>query len=172
MYKGAIIDLVVDDVQLPNDLGKAKREIVLHNGAVAVLAVTPEKKLLIVKQYRKAIEAVSYEIPAGKLEKGEKGFELEAAARELEEETAYAGDLKHLYDFYTALGFCNEKISLYLAENIKKVSNPRPQDEDELIELLELSYQECLDYIAQGKIVDAKTIIAIQYYAQKFGGDL
>ncbi|KGR72121.1 NUDIX domain-containing protein [Streptococcus phocae subsp. salmonis] len=171
IFEGHIFKVAVDDVELPNGLGQAKRELVFHRGAVSILAVTPDRNIIIVKQYRKAIEAVSYEIPAGKLEIGEAGSELEAAARELEEETAYSGDLTLIHEFYTAIGFCNEKIKLYLADNLKKVENPRPQDDDEVIEVLTLSYQECMNLVATGQIVDAKTIIALQYYALHFGGD-
>lgn len=103
---------------------------------------------------------------------GENGSELEAAKRELEEETGYSGDLELIYEFYTAIGFCNEKIKLYLATQLKKVENPRPQDDDEVLEIYELSYQECLDLIETGEICDAKTIIAIQYFGQQYGGDL
>ncbi|KPJ22231.1 NUDIX domain-containing protein [Streptococcus phocae subsp. phocae] len=171
IFEGHIFKVAVDDVELPNGLGQAKRELVFHRGAVSILAVTPDRDIIIVKQYRKAIEAVSYEIPAGKLEIGEAGSELEAAARELEEETAYSGDLTLIHEFYTAIGFCNEKIKLYLADDLKKVENPRPQDDDEVIEVLTLSYQECMNLVATGQIVDAKTIIALQYYALHFGGD-
>ena len=101
-FKGHIFEVAVDEVLLPD--GKtADRELIFHKGAVAVLAVTPEGKIIIVKQYRKAIEAVSYEIPAGKLEVGEAGDEMAAAARELEEETQYKGDLELIYEFYTAI---------------------------------------------------------------------
>ncbi|MGT2808877.1 NUDIX hydrolase [Streptococcus iniae] len=170
IFHGKIFDVVVDDVELPNGLGQSKRELVLHKGAVAILAVTPENKLIIVKQYRKAIEAVSYEIPAGKLEVGEAGAEMEAAARELEEETQYSSDLSFIYEFYTAIGFCNEKIKLFLAKNLEKVSHPRPLDADETIEILELSYQECQAMVEKGQIVDAKTIMAIQFYGLTCGG--
>lgn len=171
IYQGAIFNVVVDDVQLPNDLGTAKRELVFHRGAVSVLAVTPESKILIVKQYRKAIESISYEIPAGKLEVGENGSEIEAAARELEEETAYQGDLEQIAEFYTAIGFCNEKIKLYLAKDVQKVANPRPQDDDEVLEVFELTYDECMELVNNGSIVDAKTIISLQYYALHLGGN-
>ena len=147
-----------------------RRELIFHKGAVAVLAVTPEGKIIIVKQYRKAIEAVSYEIPAGKLEVGEAGDEMAAAARELEEETQYKGDLELIYEFYTAIGFCNERIKLYVATNLKPVENPRPLDDDEFLELYELTYEECMELVASGAIQDAKTIIALQYYALHFGG--
>lgn len=137
---------------------------------MAVLAVTPEGKLVIVKQYRKAIEDVSYEIPAGKLEVGEAGDEKDAAARELEEETQYQGDLELIYEFYTAIGFCNEKIKLYVATNLKPVENPRPLDDDEFLEIFELTYDECMELVKSGEIKDAKTILALQYYALHFGG--
>lgn len=133
--------------------------------------MTDEGKIILVKQYRKAIESVSYEIPAGKLEEGEAGFEQEAASRELEEETGYQGQLTPLYTFYTAIGFSNEKITLYLADKLQKVDNPRPQDEDEVIELFELSYEECMELVKSGQICDAKTLIALQYYALNYGGD-
>ena len=128
------------------------------------------KKLILVKQYRKAIEAVSYEIPAGKLEVGENTDPVAAALRELEEETAYTGKLELLYDFYSAIGFCNERIKLYVATNLKPVENPRPLDDDEFLELYELTYEECMELVASGAIQDAKTIIALQYYALHFGG--
>ena len=170
IFDGHIFKVAVDDVELPNGLGQAKRELVFHRGAVSVLAVTPENKIILVKQYRKAIEKISYEIPAGKLEVGENGSELEAAARELEEETGYQADLEQIYEFYTAIGFCNEKIKLYLARNLQKVPNPRPQDHDEVLEIFELTYEECLELIKSGDIEDAKTIIALQFYALHFGG--
>ena len=165
IFKGKIFDVVVDDVELPNGLGQSKRELIFHKGAVCVLAITPEDKLILVKQYRKAIEKISYEIPAGKLEVGEAGSEEEAALRELEEETGYTSpELTLLYDFYSAIGFCNERLRLYLADNLIKVENPRPQDTDEVIELYEVTVEEALDLIASGDICDAKTIMAIQHY--------
>ncbi|MGT2925978.1 NUDIX domain-containing protein [Streptococcus cuniculipharyngis] len=164
VFQGRIFDVAVDQVSFPNG-GQSSRELIFHKGAVAILAVTPDQKIIMVKQYRKAIEKVSYEIPAGKLELGETGSEKEAALRELEEETAYTGQLDLLYEFYTAIGFCNEKIKLYLARDLTKVENPRPQDEDEFIEVLELSYEDCMTLVETGQIEDAKTIIALQYYA-------
>ena len=122
------------------------------------------KKLILVKQYRKAIEAVSYEIPAGKLEVGENADPVAAALRELEEETAYTGKLELLYDFYSAIGFCNEKLKLYRASDLTKVENPRPQDEDETLEVLEVSLDEAKELIQSGHICDAKTIMAVQYW--------
>ena len=82
----------------------------------------------------------------------------------MEEEVAYTGKLTLLYDFYSAIGFCNEQLKLYLASNLTKVKNPRPQDEDETLELLEVSLEEAKQLIQSGDICDAKTIMAIQYW--------
>lgn len=163
IFKGHIFDVVVDDVQLPD--GKiSQRELVFHRGAVCVLAVTPEGKMILVKQYRKSIERAIYEIPAGKLELGEEDTLEDAALRELEEETGYSSDeLTLLADFYSAIGFCNERIRLYLADHLVKVENPRPMDEDEVIELHEVTLEEALNLVATGEICDAKTIMAVQY---------
>jgi ADP-ribose pyrophosphatase len=164
IFKGHIFTVAVDDVELPNGLGQSKRELIFHKGAVCVLAITPEDKVILVKQYRKAIESISIEIPAGKLELGETGSEEAAALRELEEETGYTSPkLTLLHDFYSAIGFCNERLRLYMADNLVKVENPRPQDEDEVIELMEVTLAEALDLIASGEICDAKTIMAIQH---------
>ncbi len=164
IYKGPIFQLVQDQVELPEGKGRAQRDLIFHNGAVCVLAVTSTNKIVLVKQYRKAIEKVSYEIPAGKLEIGENADPEAAALRELEEETAYSGKLRLLYDFYSAIGFCNERLRLYVASDLEKVENPRAQDEDETLELLEVSMDEALSLIYSGDICDAKTIMAIQYW--------
>lgn len=164
IYKGPIFQLVQDQVELPSGKGTVQRDLIFHNGAVCVLAVTPENKIVLVKQYRKAIEKVSYEIPAGKLEVGENADPEAAALRELEEEAAYTGKLSLLYDFYSAIGFRNERLKLYLASDLTKVENPRPQDEDETLELLEVSLDQAKELIQSGDICDAKTIMAIQYW--------
>ena len=164
IYQGPIFKVVQDQVELPEGKGRAQRDLIFHNGAVAVIAITPEKKMILVKQYRKAIEATSYEIPAGKLEAGEHADPKVAALRELEEETGYTGQLELVYDFYTSIGFCNEKIKLYKASNLTKVENPRPQDEDETLELFEVSLEEAHQLLQSGDICDAKTIMALQYW--------
>ena len=165
IYQGPIFKVVQDQVELPEGKGQAQRDLIFHNGAVAVIALTPENKLILVKQYRKAIEATSYEIPAGKLEVGENADPHAAALRELEEETGYTGQLELVYDFYSAIGFCNEKIKLYKASQLTKVENPRPQDEDETLQLFEVSLEEANQLLQNGDICDAKTIMALQYRA-------
>ena len=163
IFSGHVIHVVKDKVSLPQGKGISSRELVLHHGGVCVLAVTPERKIVLVRQYRKPIEKVSIEIPAGKLEPGEVADRKAAAIRELEEETHYQGELTEIYGFHTAVGFSNEYLTLYLADKIKPIANPRPQDEDETLELLEVSLSEALAMVASGDITDAKTIIALQY---------
>jgi ADP-ribose pyrophosphatase len=161
IYQGKIIDLQVDEVKLPN--GKtSKRELIKHPGAVAVIALTPEGKIVMVEQYRKALERSIVEIPAGKLEPGEEP--IITAARELEEETGYGcEELEHLISFYTSPGFADELVHLYIAKNITRIEEARELDEDEFVELLEVTVEEALGLMKEKKIYDAKTAYAVQY---------
>ena len=159
IFKGKVISLKVDDVILPN--GKtSKREIVNHPGAVAVIAITGEGKLVVVEQYRKALERSIIEIPAGKLEPGE--LPEVTAARELEEETGYGcNELTYLQSFATSPGFADEIIHLFIARGLYKIENQAAMDEDEFVELMEITVEEGERMIAQQKIFDAKTAFAI-----------
>ncbi len=165
IYDGKIINLKVDDVALPN--GKtSKRELIEHPGAVAVIAKTADDKIIMVEQYRKALEKSIIEIPAGKLEQGEDP--KITAARELEEETSYrATDLQFVISYYTSPGFANEIIYIYEAKGIEKIENPLKGDDDEFVELIELSLEEAMQLIKEEKIHDAKTIHAIYYLMLK-----
>jgi ADP-ribose pyrophosphatase len=161
IYQGKIIDLQVDEVELPNGK-KSKRELIKHPGAVAVIALTPEGKIVMVEQYRKALEKSIVEIPAGKLEPGEEP--IITAARELEEETGYGcEELEHLISFYTSPGFADELVHLYIAKNITRIEEARELDEDEFVELLEVTVEEALVLMKEKKIYDAKTAYAVQY---------
>lgn len=163
IYDGKILKVVVDDVLLPNQQ-TSKREIVLHNGAVGILAITPDEKMIFVRQYRKALEKTLLEIPAGKIEKGEKE-PLAVAKRELEEETDFqAENWTFMYDLIVAPGYSSEKIYLYKATGLTRAANPLEQDEDECLELSYLTLEEAKEAIVQGEIQDAKTICAIQYW--------
>jgi ADP-ribose pyrophosphatase len=163
IYQGRVIQLQIDDVQLPN--GEAsKREIVKHPGAVAIIAITADQKLVLVRQFRKALEKTIYEIPAGKLEQGEEP--LVSAQRELQEETGYRAEKwERLIGFYTSPGFADEYIHLYLAT--KLVAGEVSLDEDEFVERVEWSIEECQAKIASGDICDAKTIYAIAWWNAK-----
>jgi len=160
IYEGRIINVRVDTVELPNKK-YSKREIVEHPGAVGIIPVTKDKKIILVKQFRKSVEEVLLEIPAGKIESQEDPYKC--ALRELEEETGFTADsVKKLSEFYTTPGFSNEVIHIYLAENLEVGSVNL--DEDENIEIVKLSVEEVLDKIQIGEIKDAKTIVGILTY--------
>ena len=161
IFTGKVISLQVEDVELPNG-NMSKREVIKHPGAVAVLALTDDQKIVMVEQYRKALEKTIVEIPAGKLEAGE---DPEVCAkRELEEETGYGcKEMEWLISFYTSPGFADEIIHLYIAKGLEKKENAASPDEDEFVNLLELTLEEAEQYIKDQKIYDAKTAYAIQY---------
>lgn len=162
IFEGAIISLQIDTVELPNG-GEATREIVKHPGAVAVVAILNDR-LLLVDQYRQAMGRAELEIPAGKLEKGEDP--LEAARRELQEETGYTcNKIKLLHSFYTSPGFANEIIHLYVAEEL--TAGEMSPDDDEFLEIIEATYTEVEQYIAEGRICDAKTLMAFYYWQSR-----
>jgi len=162
IFKGRIISLQVDEVMLPNG-STSKREIIKHPGAVAVIAITEEGKLVVVEQYRKALEKAIVEIPAGKLEKGEDP-DL-CARRELEEETGYGcKDMELISSFYTSPGFADEIVHVYLASGLYKIENAAGLDEDEFVNLMEITLEEAQGLIKDQKIFDAKTMYAVQYW--------
>lgn len=161
IFQGKIISLHVDDVELP-DGNFSKREVVTHPGAVAIIAITPEGKLLLVKQFRKPLERAILEIPAGKIEAKE-APEV-TALRELEEETGYSAKALHpVTSFYTSPGFANEIIYLYRAEGVYPLEEKVKGDEDEFLEVVELPLDEAQAYLDEQKIHDAKTAFAILY---------
>lgn len=139
----------------------SKRELIRHTGAVGIIPITKENKIVFVKQYRKPLEKVLVEIPAGKLEDGEDP-EM-TALRELEEETGYRTDsLKFVASFYTSPGFADELMHLYLTEDIEPVEDAAAGDEDEFVERVELTLDEAKQYVKDQRIHDAKQIT--QYY--------
>lgn len=156
IYEGRIISLQVDTVKLPNG-ETASREIVKHPGAVAVIPLIGDK-MIVVEQYRKPLEKSQVEIPAGKLDQGEEP--LKAALRELEEETGYrTANIRLVSSFYTSPGFADEIIHLYIAEDlVKGDANP---DEDEFLECEAITLEEAQQYMRDGRISDAKTIMAV-----------
>ncbi len=161
IYSGKVVSLHLQEVELPN--GKmAKREIIKHPGAVAIIAITDENKIVMVEQFRKALERIIVEIPAGKLEKGEEP--ADCARRELEEETGYeCRNLELLVSFYTSPGFADEIVHVYIAKGLVKKENAAALDEDEFVNLEELTLDEAIEYIKEQKIYDAKTVFAVQY---------
>jgi ADP-ribose pyrophosphatase len=165
IFSGKVISLQVDEVELPN--GKtSKREIIKHPGAVAVIPVNDEGKIVMVEQYRKALERTIVEIPAGKLEKGEQPEVC--AVRELEEETGYVcGKIEWLISFYTSPGFADELVHLYVATGLAKKEDAAQTDEDEFVNVVEVTVEEALNLVREQKIYDAKTAYAVQYLQLK-----
>ncbi len=163
IFEGKLISLQVDEVSLPN--GKTStREIVKHPGAVATLAITDEEKLVLVRQFRKPLEKVTLELPAGKLDPGESP-EM-CARRELAEETGYQAEhLQHVVSFYTSPGFADEIIHLYEATQLKD-GDAKP-DQDEFVEVVELTLEEAFAAIAAGDICDAKTVSAVYIWQNR-----
>ena len=162
VFDGIIIDLDIETIELPN--GKeAKREIIRHQGAVAIIAITDENKMVFIKQWRAPLGQVTLEVPAGKIEPGEDPNVT--AVRELNEETRFEADkLEFINTFYTSPGFADEKMYMYHAVNLKPVKDELPQDSDEFLELVELSLPEVEQAIAKGLICDSKTLIAVMYW--------
>lgn len=164
LFKGKIIEVYLDDVALPMG-GTAKRELVFHHGGVGIIPITKDNKIIMVKQFRKPLEKVVLEIPAGKIDPGEGQHPEKTALRELEEETGYrTEELTYINDMYLSPGFSNEKLYIYAATDLVKVENPRPQDDDEVLELYELTLEEAKQAIQEGSICDAKTIFAVNYW--------
>lgn len=161
IFKGKIVDLRVDEVELP-DGKRAKRELIKHPGAVCVIAITDNGKIILVEQYRKALERPLVEVPAGKLEPGEEpSF---CAERELEEETGYRpGSIEHIQSFYTSPGFADELVHVFLAKELQKVEGGLVADEDEFVDLLEVTLEEAEELAKSERIFDAKTLWALQY---------
>lgn len=157
IFDGNILKLRVDDILLP-DGSKATREVISHNGGVGIIALTDENKVPMVSQYRIAAKCMMLEIPAGKLEQGEEP--LECAKRELIEETGYsAEDFKCLGSYYATPGYCEEKLHIYLARDLKWVG--QNLDEGEFINVQNYSIDELYDMVMNNKIHDCKTAIAI-----------
>lgn len=158
IYRGIIVDLDVEDVILPNH-EECRIEIVRHPGASAIVPLLEDNRVVLIHQYRYITGGCIWEIPAGKLGKNEDP--LECARRELAEEVGYeAKDFRKLSSIWTAPGFSDERIHIYLATGLKPC--PRNPDFDEIIEVSERPLKEALDMIKREEIVDAKSIIGLQ----------
>ena len=158
LFDGTVLHVYKDDVQLP-DGGTAVRELIKHIGAVCVIPVTDDGRVVLERQYRYPISRVVIEIPAGKLDYAGED-RLSAAQRELSEETGFtAGRWTHLTDIVTTPGFCDEKIGLYLARDL--TSGESHPDEDEFLNVVKLPLDEAVDAVMRGEITDAKTVCAL-----------
>ncbi len=163
--KGAIIDLYKDKVQIPNG-NIAEWDFIGHKGAAAVVPIMENGKILMVKQYRNALDRFTLEIPAGGRDSVYEKT-IDCAFRELEEETGYQSKkLDFLISVATTVAFCDEIIDVYVATDLKP--SKQHLDEDEFIEVGEYSIDDLTDKIFAGEIQDAKTISAILAYKDKY----
>ncbi len=160
VYDGKILGLSLYDVTIQGK--KVKREIIEHRGAAAMLAITKDNKVLLVKQHRFPHGYV-LEIPAGTLDKGERP--KTCAIRELQEETGYkAKKMECFLTYYPSIGYNLEAIHCFLATELKKVSGLK-LDDDEILSVVRIDIKKLIKMIQAGKIKDSKTICAVLTYA-------
>ena len=158
IFKGHIVHLVRDDITLPNG-APAKREVCLHNGAVCVVPLTDAGEIIMERQFRYPFDEVIWEIPAGKLD-GKNEDVLEAAKRELREETGYAAEKYTFLGYlYPSPAILSEKIAMYLATGLQR--GVQELDEDEFLDVVKVPFAEVVEMIMRGEIPDAKTQTAV-----------
>lgn len=158
IFEGRLLHVKKDTVRLPNGT-IAYREWIRHPGAAAVLPITPDGRLIFVRQYRYPVQQVTLEVPAGKLD-GEGEDPLECARRELSEETGYRAErYTYLTKLATTVGFSNEFIYIYAAEGL--TPGRQHPDEDEFINVYTMTMDEAVEKIKSGEICDAKSVTAV-----------
>jgi len=158
VYKGRVVTLNLETVTLPNGIS-VELEVVRHPGAAAIVPLKDDHTVILIRQYRLAAGGYIYEIPAGKLHPGENP--AHCATRELEEEIGYrAGHLDKIATFFTAPGFTDEVMHLYVARDLAR--GTQALDSDEVLEIVEMPLEKAMAHIEDGTIRDAKTIIGLQ----------
>ena len=159
-YKGRVLDLRIDTVLFPSG-SKKVREVVEHRPAVALIAVDEDGKIILVSQYRHAVDEEILEIPAGIIEAGEKPEYT--AVREMQEETGLKpAKVEHIADFWTSPGYSTELIYLYYVSDF--TNSKLPEDDDEYIKVKRCTVDEVAGLIKTGKVRDGKTIMAYYWY--------
>ena len=158
IYQGQILDFEVDRVRLPSGV-EAEREVVRHKGAVVVLPLHENGLVELVRQYRYPPDEILLELPAGKLDPGEKPGEC--ALRELAEETGWrAGEIHELGSFFTTPGFSDEVLHAFVGTGLEPAPDVVP-DPDEAIEIVTLTVDEALEACRDGRIRDSKTLATL-----------
>ncbi|MBA2494935.1 MAG: NUDIX hydrolase [Acidobacteria bacterium] len=164
IYEGKIFDVNIAEIREGET--EYKREIVKHNGSVVIVPIFADKTVALVKQYRHAAGKYLLEIPAGTIEKNENPET--GARRELEEEIGVtAENIEKLTEFYVSPGFLTEKMHVFLATNLTKTK--QNLEEDELIEIEKITFEQAFEKIKNGEIEDAKTIVGLILAGVKFG---
>lgn len=165
MHKGKIVEFYTDYMQLPSKK-IVEWDFLHHKGAAAIIPIDTDGKVIMVRQYRNAVNRYTLEIPAGGLNEGEDN--RTCAIRELEEETGYkSNEVEHLMDLFTTFAFCDEQIGIYYATNL--IPSKQNLDEDEFINLERYSINELTKMILDGVIQDSKTIAGLLAYKTKMG---
>ena len=156
MHRGVIVDFYKDTMRMPNG-HEVDWDLISHKGAAAVVAVSNDGKLFMVRQYRNPLERVTLELPAGALNFREEPPE-DCARRELEEETGHvAGKMEHLVDIFTTVAFCDEKISIYVATDLKPTK--QHLDEGEFLTVMRVPFSQAVQMVLSGEIKDAKNVL-------------
>lgn len=165
MYKGTILDIYQDTMRFSNGKTEAWDFVAHRMGAAAVLPVLPDGRILMVRQYRNALERETLEIPAGARDSLTEDTRI-TAIRELEEETGYRSDkVSFLLSLRTTVAFCNESVDVYLAEDL--TPGEQHLDEAESIDVEAYTLEELCNMIYAGKMQDSKTVSAILAYSNK-----
>lgn len=160
MCRGRLLHAKRDTVRLPNG-HVSTREYIVHPGAAIVLPVFDNGDILLERQYRYPLRREFIEVPAGKLDPNESAEVC--AHRELIEETGYrAGEMKFLFEFYPAIGYCDEKMYFFLARELEHVGHER--DADEFLEILRVPFDEAMRMIRTGEICETKTVTALFWW--------
>jgi len=163
-YEGSVIDIYQDKVEANGHL--AYWDFIHHDGAAAVVPVMDDGRILMVRQYRNALDMETLEIPAGKLDAPDEP-KIECAYRELEEETGYRCEkLEYLISVNTTVAFCDEAIDIFVAKDL--IPSQQNLDEDEIINVEAWTIEALEEQIYAGKITDGKTIAALSAYARKY----
>lgn len=165
IFEGVILNLRSDEVRTPSG-HIAKREVAEHKSAVGMIALTNHNTVLLVRQYRYAVNEIMLEVCAGLIEPGEDPSE--AAEREMQEELGVkAKTLQRIGEFYASPGFCTEIFTLFLASDLEESS--LPQDEDENVSVIEVALSDIPVMIREGKIRDSKTFAALSWLMAREG---
>lgn len=169
VYRGPVFWVTTDDVQEPGGV-RARRDVIHHTGSVVVLAVDESRatpRVLLERQYRHAANDFLWELPAGRIDPGEKA--PHAAKRELLEETGYtATNWRRILNFYASPGFVAETMSVYLATGLK--AGPAHPEADEVIHKRLVPLPTALQMVMSGKIRDAKTISSVLWLDHQLRG--
>ena len=165
MYQGAIVDVYRDYMQFSNG-NTEEWDYIHHRGAAAVVPVTDDGRIIMVRQYRNALERFTLEIPAGALDDPEEPG-INCSARELEEETGYRSEnLEWLITLRTTVAFCNERIEVYVAKNL--VPSKQHLDPNEFVNVELHTVEELKQMIFDGEIEDSKTVASNLAYDAKY----